>query len=76
MIDYTNDSGVHNWAVPLSGVKEIKKNSFFGSEHGAFHVKLTTGSNYNFVVVNDQLQPQSPDQLLIIMNQALEQGKQ
>ena len=74
MIGYTNDSGVHNWVVPLSGVKEIKKNTFYGSEYGAFHVKLTTGSNYNLVAVDDQLQFQAPDQILIMVTQAYEQA--
>lgn len=74
MIGYTNDSGVHNWVVPLSGVKEIKKNTFYGSEYGAFHVKLTTGTNYNLVAVDDQLQFQAPDQILIMVTQAYEQA--
>lgn len=73
-IGFTNDSGIHNWAVPLSGMKEAKKNTFYGSELGAFHIKLVTGSNYNFVVVNDQLQFQSPDQVLIMIPQAYEQA--
>jgi V8-like Glu-specific endopeptidase len=73
-IGFTNDSGIHNWVVPLSGLKEAKKNTFYGSEYGAFHIKLVTGTNYNLVVVNDQLQFQSPDQVLIMITQAYEQA--
>jgi S1-C subfamily serine protease len=71
VIGYTNDEGVHNWEVPLSGVKEVKKNSLYGSEYGAFHVKLTTGSNFNFVAVNEELQYLAPDHILVAINEVL-----
>ncbi len=71
VIGYTNDEGIHNWEVPLSGVKEVKKNSLYASEYGAFHVKLTTGSNFNFVAVNEELQYLAPDHILMSIQEVL-----
>ena len=71
VIGYTNDEGIHNWEVPLSGVKEVKKNSLYGSEYGAFHIKLTTGSNFNFVAVNEELQYLAPDHVLMAIQGAM-----
>ena len=73
VIGFTTEAGAHAWEVPLSGVEEVKKNSLYGSEYGAFHVKLITGTNYNFVAVNDELQYMSPDAILITIIQVLEQ---
>ncbi len=64
-IGYRNDSGVHNWEVPLSAVREAAKNGLYASEKGAFHIRLTTNTNYNFVAINDQLQFTGPDAILI-----------
>lgn len=64
-IGFTNDSGVHNWEVPVSAVREAAKNALYASEKKAFHIRLTTGTNYNFIAINDQLQYVEPDQLLI-----------
>jgi S1-C subfamily serine protease len=71
VIGYTNDEGIHNWEVPLSGVKEVKKNSLYASEYGAFHVKLTTGSNFNFVAVNEELQYLAPDHIIMSIQEVL-----
>ena len=69
---YTNDAGVHEWEMPLQGIDEVKKNDFFGSEYGAFHVKLSTGTNFNYVIVDDQLDFVAPDQLLFVADQVLD----
>ena len=71
VIGYTNDGNIHAWEVPVSAVKEAAKNAVYGSEKKAFHIRLTTGTNYNFIAVNDQLQYLDPDNLLITIMKAL-----
>lgn len=55
-IGFTNDSDLHVWEVPLAGVEEVAKNSLYGADKSAFHVKLRTGTNFNFVALDEQLQ--------------------
>ncbi|MCC7242673.1 MAG: trypsin-like peptidase domain-containing protein [Acidobacteria bacterium] len=62
---FTNDSHVHVWEVPLSALKEIGKNAVYGADKQAFHVRLVTNTNYNFVAVNDQLQFQPSDPIIL-----------
>jgi S1-C subfamily serine protease len=64
-IGFANDSGVHNWEVPLAAVREAAKNALYASEKKAFHIRLTTGTNYNFIAINDQLLYVEPDAILI-----------
>jgi hypothetical protein len=68
-IGFGNDSGVHNWEVPISAVREAAKNALYGSEKKAFHIRLTTGTNYNLIAINDQLQYVEPDVILIAILQ-------
>jgi len=70
-IGYTNDGNIHTWEVPISAVKEAAKNAIYASEKKAFHVRLTTGTNYNFIAVNDQLQYLDADSLLITIQKAM-----
>lgn len=65
VIGFTNDVGVHNWEVPLDAIKEIAKNGVYGADKNAFHVRLTTNTNYNLVAVNDQLNYLAPDMLIL-----------
>jgi hypothetical protein len=64
---FTNDSNVHVWEVPLTALREIAKNAVYGADKQAFHVRLTTGTNYNFVAVNDQLQFGPSDPIIIAL---------
>ena len=64
-IGYTNDSNVHTWDVPLSAVKEVAKNSVYGADKNAFHVKLATGTNFNLVGLNDQMQFVATDSIVL-----------
>ena len=74
-IGFTNEAGVHNWMVPLSAIKEVAKNAAYGADKQAFHIRLVTNSNYNLIVVNDQLQYLGPDMLIIEMMQAMRGGR-
>ncbi len=64
-IGFRNDSGIHNWEVPVTAIREAAKNTIYASEKKAFHLKLTTGTNYNLIAINDQLQYVEPDIILI-----------
>ena len=71
-IGYTNDSNVHVWEAPIAAVKEAAKNAAYGADKNAFHIRLTTNTNYNFVAVNDQLQFAYPDPILIALAKVLQ----
>lgn len=64
-IGYTNDSNVHTWEVPVTAVKEAAKNAVYGADKNAFHIRLVTGTNFNLVAVNDQLQFVPPDPIIL-----------
>lgn len=64
-VGFRNDSGVHNWEVPVTAIREAAKNAIYASEKRAFHLRLTTGTNYNLIAINDQLQYVEPDIILI-----------
>lgn len=71
MIYYKSSNGVHNFEIPLSSVREAKRNAVYLSAMGAFHIRQGNGTNYNFVVLNAQKQFQSPDPLLLAIGQAM-----
>jgi hypothetical protein len=70
MIYYKSNNGVHTFEIPLSSVREAKRNSVYLSAMGAFHIRQGKGTNYNFVVLNQQKQFQSPDPLLMAIDRA------
>lgn len=75
VLGYRNDVGVHNWEVPLDAIREIAKNSVYGADKQAFHVRLVTNTNYNMVAVNDQLQFMGSDMLVLQVLKLIKQAK-
>lgn len=75
VLGYINDSNVHVWEVPISAVKEAAKNAAYGADKNAFHIRLTTNTNYNFVAINDQLQYTYPDPILIAITKVLQDAR-
>ncbi len=71
MIQYRSSDGVHSFDLPLDSVKEAKKNSVYLVVYGAFHIRLTKGTNFNFVVLNAAGQYQPPDALLQAIDRAM-----
>jgi hypothetical protein len=74
MIYYKGIKGngpVHTFEIPLSTVREARRNLAYLVKLGAFHIRLKKGTNYNFVVINQQNQPQPPDALLTAIDQAM-----
>jgi hypothetical protein len=63
-------NGVHNFEIPLNSVKEARRNAVYLVNLGAFHIRLRKGTNYNFVVINQQGQFVAPDTLLTAIDDA------
>jgi hypothetical protein len=55
---------VHNYEIPLDTVREARRNNVYLEAIGAFHIRTKRGTNYNFVVINNQGQYLPPDQVL------------
>lgn len=70
LIQYRSTTGIHSFDVPLSEVKEAKKNSVYLSAFGAFHIRLKRGTVYNFAVINNAGQYQPADLLLSTIDHA------
>ena len=75
-ISYQGTRSPHSFEIPLEAIEEAKKNDFYGAELSAFHIKLKTKSNYNFVAGNEDGEPISPDPLLFAIQKALLNAKQ
>jgi hypothetical protein len=63
-------NGVHNFEIPLTSVREARRNAVYLVAIGAFHIRLKKGTNYNFVVINQQGQYQPPDTILTAIDDA------
>jgi hypothetical protein len=44
---------LHAFDFPLASIKEVKKNGFLGSAYQAFHVRMKTGENTNFALLDE-----------------------
>jgi hypothetical protein len=71
MIYYKSNNGVHTFQIPLSSVREVRKNAVYLVAIGAFHIRLNRGTNYNFVAINQQGQYQPPDTILTAIDNAM-----
>ncbi len=75
-ISFKGNKSPHSFEIPHDAIREVKKNDVYGAELGAFHIKLTTKSNYNLLVVNEEGEPVSPDALLFAFQKTLMKAKQ
>jgi hypothetical protein len=71
MIRFRSANGIHSFDFPLSAVREARRNAVYLAVYGAFHIRLKTGGNYNFVLLNAAGQMQPPDAVLLAIDQAL-----
>ncbi len=60
----SNGGAVHNYQIPIDTIREARRNTVYLVAIGAFHIRTKHGTNYNFVVINQQGQYLPPDQLL------------
>ncbi len=63
-IVYRGNNANHNFDVSVDEVKEAKKNGVYLVALGAFHIRLKSGPNYNFIQLGAGGQAQSPEDLL------------
>jgi hypothetical protein len=74
MVAYRSLNGFHSFEIPVSTIKEAKKNAVYLAAYGAFHIRLKKGTVYNFAVITPTGQYQPPDALLDALDRAM--GKQ
>ena len=71
MIYYKADNGIHTFEIPLNSIREARRNTVYLLAYGAFHIRTKQGSNFNFAALNQQGQPQPPDQILTAIENAM-----
>jgi hypothetical protein len=71
MIRFRSANSIHSFDFPVNAVRQARKNAVYLAAFGAFHIRLKTGGNYNFVLLNAAGQPQPPDPVLLAIDQAL-----
>ncbi len=75
-ISYQGTKSAHSFEMPLEAIQEARKNAFYGAESDAFHIKLRTGTNYNFFALNGDGEAISSDPVLFAIQKALLRTKQ
>jgi hypothetical protein len=70
VIQYQSTTGIHSFAIPLSDVKEAKRNGVYLVAMGGFHIRLQKGTNFNFVAITPYGQYQPPDTILTAIDRA------
>lgn len=64
--------GLHSFDIPVTNIKEAKKNAFLGAGFQAFHIRLKTKENYDFALLDNTGQHVlSPAILLETINTAM-----
>jgi hypothetical protein len=70
MIRYRSTDGLHVFDFPLSAIRQARRNAVYLAAFGAFHIRLKTGGNYNFVLHNAAGLPVPPDPVLLAIERA------
>jgi hypothetical protein len=71
MIQYRSTNGPHSFDFPLNAIREARRNAIYLAALGAFHIRLKKGGTFNFILLNAAGQFQSPDAVLLALDQAL-----
>ncbi|HZP04113.1 MAG TPA: SHOCT domain-containing protein [Terracidiphilus sp.] len=65
--------GLHSFDIPLASIKEAKRNAMMGSAYQAFHIRLKTGENYDFSLLDSTGQQiLNPEVLLSAIHAAMQ----
>lgn len=70
-ITFRGNNPAHVFNFGVDEVKEAKKNGVYLAMLGAFHIRLKSGPNYNFVLLNASGQHQPPDEFLRAIGMAM-----
>lgn len=62
---------LHNFDIPTGTIRQAQRNKIYLSLIGGFHITLKRGTNLNFVLYNQQGQPQPPDEILTAIDNAM-----
>ena len=73
MIIYRGTGGAtpHNFEIPLNTVREARRNNVYLVAYGAFHIRTKKNSNFNFVALDQQGKPTTPDAVLTAIDSAI-----
>ncbi len=63
-VTYHGNNPAHTFDFGVDEIKEVKRNGVYLVALGAFHIRLKTGPNYNFVVMGAGGQAHSPDEVI------------
>jgi hypothetical protein len=64
--------GLHSFEIPVKDIKEAKRNTMMGSAFMAFHIRLKSGENYDFSMLDSSGQQlQNPTILLDAIHAAM-----
>ncbi len=65
--------GLHSFEIPVKDIKEAKRNTMMGAAFMAFHIRLKSGENYDFSMMdNTGQQLQNPTVLLDAIHAAMQ----
>lgn len=71
MVSYRSSNGMHSFDIPVSAIREARRNAVYLANYHAFHIRLKKGTLYNFAVINSNGQYQPPDALLDAIDRAM-----
>ena len=64
-------NGTHSFEIPLNTIRQAARNNVYLVQLGAFHIHTKRGTNFNFVLLNQQGQYQPPDTILTAIDNAM-----
>jgi len=76
MISYRGVKGsagnnVHSYDIPLDTIREVRRNTVYLLALGAFHIRTKKNSNFNFVALDQNGKPTTPDAVLTAIDAAM-----
>ena len=63
-------NNIHSYDIPLDTIREARRNTVYLVGYAAFHIRTKNG-NYNFVALDQQAKPTTPDAVLTAIDKAL-----
>jgi hypothetical protein len=64
-------NNIHNYEIPLDTIREVRRNTVYLLALGAFHIRTKKNSNFNFVALDQQQKPTTPDAVLTAIDAAM-----
>jgi hypothetical protein len=64
-------NNVHSYDIPLDTIREVRRNTVYLLALGAFHIRTKKNSNFNFVALDQNGKPTTPDAVLTAIDAAM-----